>query len=59
MQNAHAEIRQAAAYGFGVMGKYGGDVYAQTCAGKFLISNRLLVCVGLIQFIPQSVSHFC
>lgn len=28
------ELRQAAAYGIGVMAKFGGDVYASTCAGN-------------------------
>ena len=28
------ELRQAAAYGVGVMAKFGGDVYASTCAGN-------------------------
>lgn len=29
------ELRQAAAYGVGVMAKFGGEVYASTCAGNF------------------------
>ena len=27
------EVRQAAAYGVGVMANYGGEVYADVCAG--------------------------
>ncbi|VDN02262.1 unnamed protein product [Thelazia callipaeda] len=27
------EVRQSAAYGFGVMGQHGGNIYAQACAG--------------------------
>ena len=29
----HPEVRQAASYGIGVMGQFGGDVYADACAG--------------------------
>lgn len=28
------EVRQAAAYGIGVMAQFGQDVYADACAGK-------------------------
>jgi hypothetical protein len=32
VQDASAEVRQAAAYGCGVMAQFGGEEYAQTCA---------------------------
>jgi hypothetical protein len=32
LADSSAEIRQAAAYGFGVMGMNGGPVYARACA---------------------------
>lgn len=28
------EVRQAAAYGFGVLGKFGGPEFGPACAGK-------------------------
>jgi hypothetical protein len=31
LEDSAPEVRQAAAYGFGVMGMYGGNVYAQAC----------------------------
>lgn len=34
LEDSAPEVRQAAAYGFGVMGMYGGNVYAQACTGK-------------------------
>jgi hypothetical protein len=33
IQSSHAEIRQASAYGFGVLAKFGGDSFANTCSG--------------------------
>lgn len=30
----YPEVRQSAAYGFGVMGQHGGSKYAQACAGR-------------------------
>lgn len=35
VRSDNPEIRQSAAYGFGVMGKCGGPAFAQDCAGKF------------------------
>lgn len=31
------EVRQAAAYGIGVMAQFGGDAYAQACAGELIV----------------------
>lgn len=33
LSDEYAEVRQAAAYGFGIMGQCGGPAYAQACAG--------------------------
>ena len=30
------EVRQAAAYGIGVIAHFGGEVYADVCARKFI-----------------------
>lgn len=30
------EIRQAASYGIGIMAQFGGNGYAQVCAGAYL-----------------------
>ena len=35
VQSPHSEIRQAAAYGFGVLAMYGGPSFAEECASKF------------------------
>jgi hypothetical protein len=32
LQSQHPEVRQAAAYGWGVLGKFGGDSVSQFCA---------------------------
>lgn len=34
LSDKQPELRQASAYGIGVMAKFGGEVYAATCAGK-------------------------
>ncbi len=38
------EVRQAAAYGFGVMGMLGENAYAQACAGQILASGIVRIC---------------
>lgn len=51
-----AEIRQAAAYGWGVLGQFAGESFAQACAGKFLAVNsgsRTVQKVGF--FLKESV----
>jgi hypothetical protein len=35
----YPEVRQAASYGFGVMAMYGGNAYAQACAGYRVFLN--------------------
>lgn len=35
LADENPEVRQAAAYGFGIMGLLGGNAYAQTCSRKF------------------------
>lgn len=43
------ELRQAAAYGVGVMAKFGGEVYASTCAGNInFFFNYQKSALGLI-----------
>jgi hypothetical protein len=32
IKDKQAEVRQAAVYGAGILGQYGGDQFAQTCA---------------------------
>lgn len=40
IQSQHPELRQAAAYGFGVLGKCGGIAYAQTCARMYRLQTH-------------------
>ena len=37
------EVRQAAAYGFGIMGQVGGIAYAEACAGNVFTNMELLI----------------
>jgi len=39
LSDSAPELRQAAAYGFGVMGMLGGNLYAQACAREFSVST--------------------
>ena len=48
MRSEHPEIRQASAYGFGVLGKNGGSSFAQDCAASIPI---------LIQMVQQAESR--
>lgn len=44
LSDEYPEVRQAAAYGFGIMGQQGGNAYAQACAGEAsfpLLNTRL------------------
>ncbi|RWS08235.1 importin-5-like protein [Dinothrombium tinctorium] len=50
IQSTHPAIRQAAAYGWGVLGKYGGEVFASEC------SNCIPLLVQMIQA-PDSRSE--
>lgn len=36
------EIRQAAAYGVGVMAQFGTELYAATCAGNYLLCQFVI-----------------
>ena len=37
IQNSHPEVRQASAYGIGVLAKHGGHTFAKTFSGIFQI----------------------
>ncbi|VDK72111.1 unnamed protein product [Litomosoides sigmodontis] len=41
LSDEYPEVRQSAAYGFGIMGQHGGNAYAQACAGKDFFNNIL------------------
>lgn len=58
LQSNHAEIRQAAAYGWGVLGKFGGEVYAQTCSGKSPNSFQLISIESSFSFFLSFVRMF-
>lgn len=58
IQSTHAEVRQASAYGIGVLAKYGGISFAKTLSGNknFIQFIFLLISMNFIlEFIPLLV----
>lgn len=46
LQHQQAEVRQAAAYGWGVLGKFGGNSFSKACSGIFY---HLIIIIYLIE----------